>query len=76
MFTKISEFIFEKQQRCKDWSKVPPPEVQGQLPIATIKDGKVIRSGHTELFMDSNENDLKRWVDTTSSEDICSHEQF
>jgi hypothetical protein len=24
MFTKISEFIFEKQQRCKDGSKVSP----------------------------------------------------
>jgi hypothetical protein len=29
-----------------------------------------------EFFMDSNENDLKGWVDTTTSEDICSHEQF
>jgi hypothetical protein len=28
------------------------------LSIETIKDGKVIRSGCTELFMDSNENDL------------------
>jgi hypothetical protein len=46
------------------------------LSIATIKDGKVIRSGCTELFMDINENDLKRWVDTTISEDICSHEKF
>jgi hypothetical protein len=42
----------------------------------TIKDGKVIGSGCTELFTDSNENDLKRWVGTTISEDICSHEQF
>jgi hypothetical protein len=72
--SKISEFIFEKQQRCKDGSKVPPLEVQCQLSIATIQDGKVIRSGGTELFMGSNENDLKRWVDTTISEDICSHE--
>jgi hypothetical protein len=31
---------------------------------------------HKVFFMDSNENDLKRWVDTTISEDICSHEQF
>jgi hypothetical protein len=29
MFTKISEFIFEKQQGCKDGSKVPPLGVQG-----------------------------------------------
>jgi hypothetical protein len=76
LFTKISRFNLEKQQCCKDGSKVPPPEVQGYLSIETIKDGKVIRSGCTELFMDSNENDLKRWVDTTISEDICSHEQF
>jgi hypothetical protein len=26
--------------------------------------------------MDSNENDLKRLVDTSISEDVCSHEQF
>jgi hypothetical protein len=76
LFTKISEFIFEKQQRYNDGSRVPLPEVQGYLSIETIKDGKVIRSGCTELFMGSNENDLKRWVDTTISEDICSHEQF
>jgi hypothetical protein len=29
------------------------------LSIAIIKDGKIIRSNCTELFMDSNENDLK-----------------
>jgi hypothetical protein len=46
------------------------------LSIATIKDGKVIRSGYTELFMDSNENDLKGRVGTAMSEDTCSHEQF
>jgi hypothetical protein len=46
------------------------------LSIATIKDGKIIRSDCTELFMDSNENDLKRWVDTTILEDICSHDNF
>jgi hypothetical protein len=44
--------------------------------MATIKDGKVIMSNCTELFMDSNENDLKRWVNTTISEDICFQEQF
>jgi hypothetical protein len=43
------------------------------LPIATIKDGKVIRSGCMKLFMDSNENDLKKWVDTTILGDTCSH---
>jgi hypothetical protein len=26
--------------------------------------------------MDSNENDLKRWVDTTILEDIFSHDNF
>jgi hypothetical protein len=31
LFTKISEFIFEKQQRCKDGSRVPPSEVHGGL---------------------------------------------
>jgi hypothetical protein len=41
--------------------------------MAAIKDGKVIRSGYTELFMDSNEIDLKGRVGTTMSEDTCSH---
>jgi hypothetical protein len=76
MFTKISEFISEKQQRCKDGSKVLPLGIQGYLSIATTMDGKIIRSNCTKLFTDSNENDLKRWVNTTISEDICSHEQF
>jgi hypothetical protein len=73
LFTKISEFIFEKQQRYNDGSRFPPPEVQGYWSIETIKDGKVIRSGYTELFTDSNENDLKGWVGTKMSEDTCSH---
>jgi hypothetical protein len=67
LFTKISEFIFEKQQRYNDGSRFPPSEVQGYWSIETIKDGKAIRSDCTKLFMDSNENDLKRWVDTTIS---------
>jgi hypothetical protein len=29
IFTKISEFIFERQQGCKDGLKVPPLGVQG-----------------------------------------------
>jgi hypothetical protein len=29
LFTKIPEFIFEKQQRYNDGSKVPPLGVQG-----------------------------------------------
>jgi hypothetical protein len=71
--TKISEFIFGKQQRCNDGSRFPPPDVQGYWSIETIKDGKVIRSGYTELFTDSNVNDLKGRVGTTMSDDICSH---
>jgi hypothetical protein len=43
------------------------------LSIATIKEGKVIRSGYTELCMDSNEIDLKGRVGTTMSEDTYSH---
>jgi hypothetical protein len=73
LFTKISEFIFEKQQRYNDGSRFKPPEVHGYWSIETIKDGKVIRSGYTELFTDSNVNDLKGRVGTTMSEDICSH---
>jgi hypothetical protein len=73
LFTKISEFIFEKQQRYNDGSRFPPPEVQGYWSIETIKDGNVIRRGYKELFTDSNVNDLKGRVGTTMSEDICSH---
>jgi hypothetical protein len=39
----------------------------------TINDDKVIRSGCTEFFTDSNVNDLKGRVGTAMSEDICSH---
>jgi hypothetical protein len=55
-----------------DGSRVPPSEVHGALFIKTIKDVKVIGSGCTELFTNSNEEDLKRWVGTTISEDVCS----
>jgi hypothetical protein len=40
--------------------------------IKTINDVKVMGSGCTELYMDSNEDDLKRWVGTTIS-NVCSH---
>jgi hypothetical protein len=51
-------------------------KVQGLLSIATIKDGKIIRSDCAKLSVDSNENDLKGRVGIAMSEDLCSHEPF